>query len=115
MRMDYAGAETAFQLFTAVFSGDARASEAYFWLGESLHQQKAYAESGAAFTTMLGSYPDDFFAPDALVRLARAMRLMGETERACTELETLAKRYPDATRVVRDSAAIERIQSGCSS
>ncbi|MEQ9505400.1 MAG: tol-pal system protein YbgF [Hyphomonas sp.] len=113
IRLDYAGAEEAFQVFIDQFGKDPQAGEAYFWLGESLHQQKAYADSGAAYTTMIRSYPDDARAPDALVRLGRAMRYIGETEKACTALDALPKRYPNATKVVRDLAAVERTRSGC--
>ncbi|MBI1400126.1 tol-pal system protein YbgF [Hyphomonas sp.] len=113
IRLDYAGAEEAFRAFIDQFGKDPQAGEAYFWLGEALHQQQAYADSGAAYTTMIRSYPDDVRAPDALVRLARAMRFLGETEKACTALDTLPKRYPDATKVVRDIAAVERTRSGC--
>ena len=113
IRLDYAGAEEAFQAFIDQFGKDQQAGEAHFWLGEALHKQQAYAESGAAYTTMIRSYPDDVRAPDALVRLARAMRFLGESTKACTALDTLPKRYPDASRVVRDLAAVERTRSGC--
>lgn len=113
IRLDYAGAEEAFQSFIDQFGKDPQAGEAHFWLGEALHQQQAYAESGAAYTTMIRSYPDDVRAPDALVRLARAMRFLGETGKACTALDTLPKRYPNASKVVRDLAAVERTRSGC--
>ena len=113
IRLDYAGAEEAFQSFIDQFGKDPQAGEAHFWLGEALHQQQAYAESGAAYTTMIRSYPDDVRAPDALVRLARAMRFLGESTKACTALDTLPKRYPNASKVVRDLAAVERTRSGC--
>lgn len=113
IRLDYPGAEEAFRAFIDQFGKDKQAGEAYFWLGETLHQQQAYADSGAAYTTMIRSYPDDVRAPDALVRLARAMRFLGESDKACTALNTLPKRYPDATKVVRDLAAVERTRSGC--
>lgn len=113
IRLDYAGAEEAFQAFIDQFGKDPQAGEAYFWLGESLYQQKAYSDSGAAYTTMIRSYPDDVRAPDALVRLARTMRHIGEAEKACTALDALPKRYPDATKIVRDLAAVERTRSGC--
>ena len=113
IRLDYAGAEEAFRAFIDKFGKDPQAGEAYFWLGEALHQQQAYADSGAAYTTMIRSYPDDVRAPDALVRLARAMRFLDETDKACTALDTLPKRYPNASKVVRDLAAVERTRSGC--
>ncbi|HAY07191.1 MAG TPA: tetratricopeptide repeat protein [Hyphomonas sp.] len=113
LRLDYPGAEEAYRAFIDKFAKDPQAAEAYFWLGEALHQQSAYAESGQAYTTMIRSYPDDIRTPDAFVRLARSMRLLGEPEKACQALGTLPTRYPNATKVVRDLAAVERTRAGC--
>jgi tol-pal system protein YbgF len=113
VQFDYAGAEQAFRAFLDEFGSDPQAGEAHYWLAESLYQQKAYAESGAAYTTMIRSYPDDPRAPDALVKLARSMRLIGDKEKACVALNTLPKRYPNASGVTRDLAAVERTRSGC--
>ncbi|MEE2920826.1 MAG: tol-pal system protein YbgF [Pseudomonadota bacterium] len=113
IQFDYAGAEEAFRAFLEEFGDDPQAGEAYYWLGESLYQQKAYADSGAAYTTMIRSYPDDPRAADALVKLARAMRLIGDKEKACLALGTLPNRYPDASVRTRDLAAVERTRSGC--
>ena len=113
IQFDYAGAEEAFRAFLEQFGDDPQAGEAHYWLGESLYQQKAYADSGAAYTTMIRSYPDNPRAPDALVKLARAMRLIGDKEKACLALGTLPSRYPNASGVTRDLAAVERTKSGC--
>jgi tol-pal system protein YbgF len=113
VQFDYAGAEQAFRAFLDSFGNDPQAGEAHYWLAESLYQQKAYAESGAAYTTMIRSYPDDPRAPDALVKLARSMRLIGDTDKACLALDTLPKRYPNASGVTKDLAAVERTRSGC--
>jgi len=113
VQFDYAGAEEAFRAFLDQFGNDPQAGEAHYWLAESLYQQKAYAESGAAYTTMIRSYPDDPRAPDALVKLARSMRLIGDKDKACVALDTLPKRYPNASGVTRDLAAVERTRSGC--
>ncbi|MCA8901069.1 MAG: tol-pal system protein YbgF [Hyphomonas sp.] len=115
IQFDYAGAEEAFRAFIDQFGEDPQAGEAHYWLAEALYQQKAYAESGAAYTTMIRSYPDDPRAPDALVKLARAMRLIGDQEKACLALDTLPKRYPKASGVTKDLAAVERTKSGCDS
>ena len=113
IQFDYAGAEAAFRLFLEKFGNDPQAGEAHYWLGETLYQQKAYADSGAAYTTMIRSFPNDPRAPDALVKLARAMRLVGDKEKACLALDTLPKRYPNASGVTRDLSAVERTKSGC--
>ena len=113
IQFDYAGAEAAFRLFLERFGNDPQAGEAHYWLGETLYQQKAYADSGAAYTTMIRSFPNDPRAPDALVKLARDMRLIGDKEKACLALDTLPKRYPNASGVTRDLSAVERTKSGC--
>ena len=113
LQFDYAGAEEAFRAFLARFGDDPQAGEAQYWLAEVLYQQEAYAESGAAYTDMIRSYPDDPRAPEALAKLARSMRLVGDTEQACNALNLLPQRYPNASGVTRNLAAGERVRSGC--
>ena len=113
LQFDYAGAEAAFRAFLDQFGDDAQAGEAQYWLGEVLYQQEAYAESGAAYTDMIRTYPNDPRAPDALVKLARSMRLVGDAEAACKALDTLPRRYPDASGVTSNLAAVERARSAC--
>ncbi len=113
LQFDYAGAEEAFRAFLARFGDDPQAGEAQYWLAEVLYQQEAYAESGAAYTDMIRSYPDDPRAPEALAKLARSMRLVGDTDQACNALNLLPQRYPNASGVTRNLAAGERVRSGC--
>ena len=113
LQFDYAGAESAFSEFLANFGDDPQAGEAQYWLGEVLYQQEEYAASGQAYTEMIRAYPDDPRAPDALVKLARSMRLVGDSTRACAALDALPTRYPNASGVTRNLAAVERTRSGC--
>ena len=113
LQFDYAGAEAAFTEFLDRFGDDHQAGEAQYWLAEVLYQQDEYEASGAAYTQMIRDYPDDPRAPDALVKLARAMRLLGETERACNALNALPARYPGASGVTVNLAAVERTRAGC--
>lgn len=115
LRFDYPGAETAFRSFLSQFSDDPQAGEAQYWLAEVLYQQQAYPESGAAYTDMIRSYPDDPRAPEALAKLARSMRLVGDTDQACNALNLLPQRYPNASGVTNNLAAGERVRSGCDS
>lgn len=113
LQFDYPGAETAFRSFLSQFGDDPQAGEAQYWLAEVLYQQQAYPESGAAYTDMIRSYPDDPRAPEALAKLARSMRLVGDTEQACNALNLLPQRYPNASGVTKNLAAGERVRSGC--
>ncbi len=115
LQFDYAGAEAAFRSFLDQFGDDQQAGEAQYWLGEVLFQQQAYAESGQAFTTMIREYPDDPRSPEALAKLARSMRLVGDTDKACNALDILPSRYPEASGVTKNLAAGERVRSGCDS
>lgn len=115
LQFDYAGAEDAFRAFLTEFESDPQAGEAQYWLGEVLYQQEAYSESGQAYTKMIREYPDDPRAPEALAKLARSMRLVGDTEKACSALDILPQRYPDASGVTRNLALGERVRSGCDS
>ena len=115
LRFDYPGAETAFRSFLNEFGDDPQAGEAQYWLAEVLFQQDAFPESGAAYTEMIRSYPDDPRAPEALAKLARSMRLVGNTEQACAALNLLPQRYPNASGVTKNLAAGERVRSNCDS
>ena len=103
-----------FEPFSGGFGDDPQAGEAQYWLAEVLYQQEAYAESGAAYTDMIRTYPDDPRAPEALAKLARSMRLVGDTDQACQCPSIwLPQRYPNASGVTRNLAAGERVRSGC--
>lgn len=113
LRFDYQGAERSFRSFLEQFGTNPQAGEAQYWLGEVLYQQKSYAESGAAYSDMIRNFPNDARAPDALVKLGRSLRLVGDQTRACAILATLPSRYPDASPVTRNLADVERSRSAC--
>ena len=113
LNFDFEGAEEAFRAFLVQFGDDPQAGEAQYWLAESLYQQDAYAESGQAYTQMIREYPDHARAPDALVKLARSMRIVGDLDKACNALDILPQQYPNASGVTRNLAALERTRAEC--
>ena len=113
LNFDFEGAETAFRAFIQKFGDDPQAGEAQYWLAEALYQQDAYAESGKAYTQMIREYPNHARAPDALVKLARSMRYVGDMDKACNALNILPKQYPNASGVTRNLAALERTRAKC--
>jgi len=113
LRFDYEGAERSFRVFLERYGDNAQAGEAQYWLGEVLFQQKSYSESGAAYSEMIRKYPTNAKAPDALVKLGRSLRLVGDQARACAILATLPTRYPNASPVTRQLADTERTRSAC--
>lgn len=115
LRFDYEGAERSFKTFLERYPSHSQAGEAQYWLGEVLYQQKSYNESGTAYSDMIRKFPTDVRAPDALVKLGRSLRLVGDTTRACAVLATLPTRYPEASPVTRNLADVERARSSCES
>lgn len=113
LNFDFEGAEQAFRAFLQQFGDDPQAGEAQYWLAEALYQQDAYAESGKAYTQMIREYPDHARAPDALVKLARSMRIVGDMDKACNALDILPQQYPNASGVTRNLAALERTRANC--
>ncbi|MEM6534967.1 MAG: tol-pal system protein YbgF [Pseudomonadota bacterium] len=114
LRFDYAGAEAAFTAFLDQFADDPQAGAAQYWLAETLYQQNEYSASGQAYTKMIRTYPDDPLAPEALAKMARSMRLIGDTRQACGALNLLDSQYPNASGVTKNLAASERVRAGCS-
>jgi len=113
VQFDYAGAEAAFSAFLDSHGDHERASEAQYWLGEVQYQLEDYRASGATYTAMIRNHPEDPRAADALVKLARSMRLVGETEKACAALGAIDRRYPNASAVTRNLANLERTKAQC--
>ncbi len=110
---NYEQAEAAFRKFLEEFGDDPQAGEAHYWLGETLYHQGDYAGSASFLTDMLKKYPNDARRGDALVKLARALREMGETDRACTFLSRLSDIAPDASEGTKQRVQQEQQRSNC--
>jgi len=108
LRKDYSLAEQAFQDFLRKHPNDRMASEAQFWLGESLFQSKNYQSAAEAFVTMTKKYPTSAKQPDSLLRLGESLAALKQKDLACVTLAEVAKKYPHAAANVK--AAVEREQ-----
>jgi len=108
LRKDYSLAEQAFRDFLRKYPSDRMASEAQFWLGESLFQSKNYQPAAEAFVTMTKKYPTSAKQPDTLLRLGESLAALKQKDLACVTLAEVAKKYPHAAANVR--AAVEREQ-----
>lgn len=110
---DYDGAQTAFRVYLAKFGDSKQAGEARYWLGESFYHIKQHAHAGRIYRELLQTEPDHTRASGALVKLARSMRLLGDTEAACRALGALSTRYPNAETNTLRLASLERARSSC--
>ncbi len=110
---DYDGAQMAFRVYLEKFGDSKQAGEARYWLGESFYHIKQHAHAGRIYRELLQTEPDHTRASGALVKLARSMRLLGDTEAACRALGALSTRYPDAETNTLRLASLERARSSC--
>jgi len=110
---DFAGAQTSFKQYLQ-FNPDAPdAGEMNFYLGESYYVRRGFADAADAYISSMKLDPRGVKAPDAMVRLAGALRELGKPQDACTTLASLPSQYPDASSAVKDKARLEAARAGC--
>lgn len=108
LRKDYSLAQQAFQDFLKKYPSDRLASEAQFWLGESLFQGKNYQSAAEAFVTMTKKFPTSPKQPDTLLRLGQSLAALQQRDLACVTFAEVGKKFPHAAQNVK--AAVEREQ-----
>lgn len=113
LRKDYALAEDSFRTFLRMYPNDPHASDAQFWLGESLFQRQNYHDAADAFLTMSKKYEASGKAPDALLRLGQSLAAMGQKDLACATFGEVGVKYPRATLNVRQSVEREQKRVHC--
>jgi TolA-binding protein len=106
-------AEATLTTWLASAPGDPKAGEGAYLRGRARSQQSAWADAAADYITALKGWPATWWAPDAVVELARALGRLGKTAESCQALETLTARYPAASEGARTRAAAVSAQSRC--
>lgn len=110
---DFTAAQAAFTEYLAAIPDAPDAGEVNFWLGETHYVKQAYADAADAYITSMRQDPQGLTAPDAMVRLAAALRELGKVEQACQTLDSFPAQYPNAPANVRDRARTEMARTGC--
>lgn len=85
---------TAFENFVTQHPASSSAPGAHFWAGNAALQAKEVASAGRHFNTVLGKWPNDVVAPDAMLGLANSQQAMGDAKTSQRTLQTLIERYP---------------------
>ena len=106
-------AEATLTTWLASAPGDPKAGEGAYLRGRARSQQSAWADAAADYISALKGWPATWWAPDAVVELARALGRLGKTAESCQALETLTARYPAASEGARTRAAAVSAQSRC--
>ncbi len=110
---DARAAEATLTTWLASAPGDPKAGEGAYLRGRARSQQSAWADAAADYITALKGWPATWWAPDAVVELARALGRLGKTAESCQALETLTARYPETSEGARTRAAAVSAQSRC--
>jgi len=110
---DFAGAQISLKQYLE-FNPDAPdVGEMNFYLGESYYVRGGYADAADAYINSMKRDPRGVKAPDAMVRLAGALRELGKPQDACATLASLPSQYPNASSTVNDKARLEAARAGC--
>ncbi|MGJ8562056.1 MAG: tol-pal system protein YbgF [Alphaproteobacteria bacterium] len=110
---DFAGAQVDFKTYLAAMPDAPDAGEVNFWLGETYYVRQGYADAADAYIASMRKAPNGIKAPDAMVRLAAALRGLGQKDKACQTLDSFPSQYPNAPASVREKARTELSRSGC--
>jgi tol-pal system protein YbgF len=109
----YADAEIAFQQYLQQFPDAQNAPDARFWLAYTLLARNNYQDAASNFVDYLQHNRTAARAPEAQVRLGMALAGMGQTQQACAAFADVTRRYPNASRAVRDLATRESNAARC--
>lgn len=110
---NYAEAEVAFGDFLEAHPNASTAADARFWFAFTQLARNNYQDAANNFLLYLERNGQGPRAPEAQVRLGMALVGLGQTQRACSAFASLARRYPNAARNVRDLAAREARAAQC--
>lgn len=112
---DQVGATNAWLDFIARYPTNARAPEAYYWLGESYYAQRGWQNATAAYANALRNQPTTTWAPAAMVRLAQSLTQSSQNTQACAALAEFDRRYAaKAAAAVKTNADAVRRRARCS-
>ena len=110
---DFAGAQMDFKTYLDAMPDAPNAGEMSFWLGETFYVRQGYADAADAYIASMRKAPQGIKAPDAMVRLAAALRGLGKQTEACQTLDSFPAQYPNASASVRGKARTESLRAGC--
>ncbi|TGT78598.1 tol-pal system protein YbgF [bacterium M00.F.Ca.ET.159.01.1.1] len=110
---DYPTAEQGFRDHISRFPKDAKASDAHYWLGESLLGQQKYRDAAEVFLAASKDYPKAKKAPDMLLKLGVSLVGLKQNDVACATFNEIGKRYPDVSITLKERIKQEKALAAC--
>lgn len=112
---DYQSAERGLELFLDLNPDHPLASNAAYWMAETLYVRKNYAAAASGFARNYRTYGKEApKAPDNLLKLGMSLFGLGEADKACLSYAELDKEFPDAPTHIQQALERERTRAGCS-
>lgn len=108
-RGSLAAASRAFEELLRNHPNDERAVDARYYLADILDQQDRDEDALAAFQQIQTLYPTAPRVPDAMIRVARLQRDMGDVEAARETLQRIINTYPNTTAALLARDMLEEI------
>jgi tol-pal system protein YbgF len=112
-RAQYAEAQSAFRTFVAANPKDDLTGPAQYWVGEISFTQKDYKNAAVAFADVLKRFSKTPKAPEAMLKLGLSLFELNQKKEACTTLNSVKGRFPNAPKAVLDRAAKRFAEAKC--
>ena len=114
LQKDYAGAGGRVPpVWSRAYPDDPLAGNAQYWIGETYYVRGQYKNAADAFLKGYKKYKSGEKAPDTLLRLGMALAELGQKDAACSALNELRTKYPEAPEHIREDASAQRKHFGC--
>ena len=112
-RANYPEAEQALLAFVAAYPDGTLTGNALYWLGETYYVRGEFRLAAIRFAEGYKRFPDHPKGPDNLLKLGMSLGKLNKNREACTSLSQIGRQYPNATSVIRRTAAAQRKKFGC--
>jgi tol-pal system protein YbgF len=93
---NYQLAITGFQTFMAAYTGSQLLPSAQYWIGNAYYAMHDFKSAIAAQQKVVGSWPDNPKAADAMLNIASSQSELGQSAAARDTLRSLVKKYPSS-------------------
>ncbi|WP_337184952.1 tol-pal system protein YbgF [Shinella sp.] len=110
---DYQVAEREFRDYLDIFPSSEKAADANFWLGEAQYSQGNFNEAAKTFLNAHQTYAKSKKAPEMLLKLGMSLAALDNRETACATLREVNKRYPNASKAVKNKVSSEQSRLSC--
>ncbi|MCE6949888.1 tol-pal system protein YbgF [Cereibacter sphaeroides] len=108
---DFRTAADLFKTFAETYTGGPLTYEAHFLRGEALSQLGETANAARAYLESFSGAPNGPRAPEALLKLGRALGDLKQTPEACVTLAEVGTRFPGSAPALEAATAMQGL--GC--